>query len=397
MSTSDVAKNYFAALAQHDLDTAVEHWAPGGRGRLVGQLDLIAPDGIRGYFGAVFGAFPDFKLEVIDLTTYRNRTAVRWRASGTFAGPGDFQGFSPTGARVEIEGCDLLTIDGDRIQSNDVYFDSGSLARQLGLMPPAGSKADARLTRAMNARIRMRTRMHGSEPERVAEGVWVLRGGFPAKVMNVYLIEDDGGVTVFDAGISDMTATVAAAGARMGGIKRVVLSHADADHRGAAPGLGAPVYCHPAEQEAAESSESLRPYHDLSKLNPVSRFAFGRLLPVWDGGAVRIAGTVAAGDEIAGFKVVDLPGHAPGLIGLWRESDRLALVSDCFYTLDPQTGIKGAARVPHPAFDLDVEQARTSISKLAAMEPSAAWAGHAEPVTGDVRSQLERAAAAPAP
>ena len=56
---------------------------------------------------------------------------------------------------------------------------------------------------------------------------------------------------------------------------------------------------------------------------------------------MQIAGTVKEGDEIAGFKVIHLPGHAPGLIGLWRESDRLALISDCFYTLDPQTGLKG--------------------------------------------------------
>jgi glyoxylase-like metal-dependent hydrolase (beta-lactamase superfamily II) len=88
--------------------------------------------------------------------------------------------------------------------------------------------------------------------------------------------------------------------------------------------------------------------------------------------------------------VVHLPGHAPGLIGLFRESDRLALVSDCFYTLDPQTGIKGAARVAHVAFNADTEQARESIRKLAAMQPSAAWAGHAEPVR-DI-ADLHRAA-----
>jgi glyoxylase-like metal-dependent hydrolase (beta-lactamase superfamily II) len=112
---------------------------------------------------------------------------------------------------------------------------------------------------------------------------------------------------------------------------------------------------------------------------------------------VAIAGEVKEGDDIAGFKVVDLPGHAPGLIGLYRESDRLALTSDCFYTLNPQTSIKGPPRVPHPAFDIDVEQARASIRKLAEIEPAAAWPGHADPVTGDVRTQLERAAAAPVP
>jgi glyoxylase-like metal-dependent hydrolase (beta-lactamase superfamily II) len=118
-------------------------------------------------------------------------------------------------------------------------------------------------------------------------------------------------------------------------------------------------------------------------------------MPVWDGGAVQIEGTVQEGDEVAGFKVIELPGHAPGLIGLFRESDRLALVSDCFYTLDPQTGIKGPARVPHAAFNIDIEQARQSIRKLAALEPSAAWPGHADPVSGDTVAELQRAASAP--
>ena len=211
--------------------------------------------------------------------------------------------------------------------------------------------------------------------ERVADGVWVVRGGFPSKTMNVYLIEEDGGVAMFDAGISDMTAAVRAAGARLGGIRRVVLGHADADHRGTAPGVGAPVYCHPAEREAAESSDAWRYYWDFSKLKPYGRVVLKRAIPIWDGGAVKIAGTVEEGDDVAGFRVVDLPGHAPGLIGLFRESDRLALTSDCFYTLDPQTGIKGRARVPHPAFNISTGQAAESIAKLAALEPSAAWAG----------------------
>ena len=106
-----------------------------------------------------------------------------------------------------------------------------------------------------------------------------------------------------------------------------------------------------------------------------------------------IAGTVGEGDDVSGFRVVHLPGHAPGLIALYRERDGLALTTDCFYTLDPQTGIHGQPRVAAAAFNLDTEQARASIRKLAALAPSAAWPGHAEPLTGDVAAQLERAAA----
>jgi steroid delta-isomerase-like uncharacterized protein len=392
-STSDVAKRYFEALSTHDLDAAAACWAPGGVDRLVGQEDLIAPEGIRVYFGALYDAFPDFALEIVELTTYKTRTAVRWRATGTFAGPGTFQGFEANGATVEIEGCDVLTIADELIRHNEAYLDSGAVARQLGILPPAGSPAEARLAKLANARTRMRRRVQGSEPLLIADGVWVVRGGFPLRTMNVYLIQDDGGVTMFDGGIADMTGAVRIAAARLGGVKRIVLGHVDADHRGAAPGIGAPVYCHPAELDAARASSAFRDYWDLTKLARHGRALLGRLLPMWDGGALTVEGTVQEGEEIAGFKVVELPGHAPGLIGLFRESDRLALVSDCFYTLDPQTGIRGAPRVPHPAFNIDTEQARQSIRKLASLSPSVVWTGHANPVRGDVGVQLEAAAA----
>jgi glyoxylase-like metal-dependent hydrolase (beta-lactamase superfamily II)/predicted ester cyclase len=394
-TTSEIAKRYFAALADHDLDAAVACWRPGGIDRLVGAQELVAPEGIREYFGALFSALPDFRFEITEMTTARNRTAVRWHAHATFAGPGFFQGFAPNNAEMRLEGCDVVTVDDGLIVHNDAFIDSGEVARQLGLLPPVGSAAEARLTKLANARTRLMTAMHGVQTERIADGVWIVRGGFPIKTMNVYLIEDDGGVTVFDAGISAMGQALRAACARLGGIKRVVLGHADCDHRGAAPVLGQPVYVHEADRTAAGSGSPFRDYWHLDRLSAYARPVYPKLLTSWDGGAVTVAGTVAEGDRIAGFDVVGLPGHAPGLIGLFRPSDRLALVSDCFYTLDPQTGRKGPPRIPHPAFDADLDQTRASIRKLAALEPAAAWPGHADPVTGDVRAQLERVADAP--
>jgi len=177
----------------------------------------------------------------------------------------------------------------------------------------------------------------------------------------------------------------------MGGITRLVLGHEHPDHRGIAPGLGVPVYCHPDGRADAETDGGEH-YFDWSKLRQPTRTVMPRLLKMWDGGPVQIAGTVAEGDDVAGFDVVHIPGHAPGQIALWRASDRLALVSDCFYTLDINTGRHGPARVPHRAFNQDREQAKASIRKIAALEPAAAWAGHADPVTGDVKAQLEHAA-----
>jgi hydroxyacylglutathione hydrolase len=230
-----------------------------------------------------------------------------------------------------------------------------------------------------------------SKLESIAADVWLLRGGVP-RVMNVYFIVDGGDVTVFDCGIKAMTKQIQAAGESLGGIDRVLLSHAHVDHRGAAPHVRAPVYCHSADKDDAEGDGGLH-YADTSKLEFLpARFLMPRLLRQWDGGPVQIAGTVEEDDDVAGFTVVHLPGHSPGLIALWRERDRVALTGDVFYTLNIQTSLKSAPRLPHRAFNWDTNLARDSLLRLASMEPAAAWPGHAHPVRGDVRAILEKAA-----
>jgi glyoxylase-like metal-dependent hydrolase (beta-lactamase superfamily II) len=233
--------------------------------------------------------------------------------------------------------------------------------------------------------------------EPAADGVWLVRGGFPKRISNVYLIEDGGGVTLFDAGIRSMADGIRRAAASLGGIDRIVLGHAHEDHRGAAPGLGAPVWCH--EDERAYAEDPLRPhtdYYDFSKIpSPLVRVGLPIAFRLFDGGPCRVERTLVEGERVAGFEVVHLPGHSPGQIALWREHDRVALTTDCFYTFNPVklTLPFGEPRCTFPFFDHDHERARLSLRKLAEMEPAVAWPGHARPVSGDVRAQLDRAAA----
>lgn len=390
-TTEQVARRYFAAVAARDPEAMAACWKPGGIDRLHGQAELIAPHDVVSYFTQLFAAFPDFTVEILSATADDERCAIRWRMTGTFAGPGRFQEFEPTGARVSFEAVDVVQVADGLVVGNDAYLDGTDVARQIGVLPPRGSGQERSMAKLVNGRTKLARLLAAGRPERIADGVWLVRGGLPRKVMNVYLIEDGDGVVMFDAGVQAMTPALATAGARMGGIGRVVLGHAHADHRGAAAGLGAEVWCHPAERSDAEGDGGAH-YFDLGKLDAHGRMLLGRLLPRWDGGPVEIACTVEEDDDVAGFRVVHLPGHAPGLIGLWRASDRLALVSDCFYTLDPQTGVPGALRVPHAAFNHDTAQARESMRKLAALRPSVAWSGHAEPLQGDVADQLRRAA-----
>ena len=244
--------------------------------------------------------------------------------------------------------------------------------------------------------------------EPVANRVWIVRGGMdygtiplslvrghlPRRSMNVYLIKEHDGVTMFDGGIEAMTDALLTITERMGGLKRVVLGHAHGDHRGVARHMGVPVYCH--EDARAEAESASEPsYADYSKIaERLPRAAYPRLMKEWDGGPVKIEGTISEGDDVAGFEVRDFSGHAPGMIGLWRESDRLALVSDTIYTVDPMTGEFGGPRVPHPFYTQDTPKAREAIRKLAALEPREVWAGHGDAVIGpDVVGKLERAAA----
>lgn len=229
--------------------------------------------------------------------------------------------------------------------------------------------------------------------EPIAPRVWLLRGGL-LRNMNAYLIEDGDGVVVYDTGEKGMAGAIAAAGARLGGIARVVLGHADTDHRGSAPALSkvAPVYCHPDAVGEAQGSGG-RSYWHMERLPTAIRMLhrFTHRF-IWDGGPVHISGTVAVGETIAGFEVIDLSGHAPGQIGLWRASDGVALVSDTVY-LTTMAGRATAAHVPHEAYNLDTERARESIRKLAALQPKIVGVGHLGPMTGpDVVADLERAA-----
>lgn len=385
-----VARAYFAAINARDLDGAVAMWAPGGVEHVRGVIEQPAPEGVRRLIGEMLDAMPDLRFELLDTTTEGERCGVRWRLTGTLAGPGRWNGIAPTGHRVSLEGLDLLCVRDGFIRSNDAYTDTMTLPREIGMMPPRDSPAERRMIGAFNLKTRL-SRVGVSEPQLIATGVWVVQGQ-PGRC-NVYLIEDEGGVTMFDAGARTMARSLASAAAKLGGLRRIVLGHGHTDHRGAAPSFDVPVLCHPDEVQDAEGSGGFRYWPaDLEGL-PTPQRQTHRVLHriAWDGGPVKISGTVREGDEIAGFTVIDLPGHAPGLIGLWRESDRLALVSDCFYTLD-MWGKDSPPHLPLDLYNFDTEQARASLRKLAEMEPAAAWPGHAHPVTGDVRGQLLAAA-----
>jgi steroid delta-isomerase-like uncharacterized protein len=151
-SAKQVATAYFDAIRERDLDAMAAVWKPGSTDHFYGMAELRVPEDLREWFGNLFRAFPDFLMVVEDMVAYGNKAAVRWSATGTFTGEGRFEGLTATGARVELEGLDLLTIEDGKIVENRAYTNAMEMARQMGAMPPAGSIGEKAMFGAVNAR-----------------------------------------------------------------------------------------------------------------------------------------------------------------------------------------------------------------------------------------------------
>ncbi|WP_458683665.1 MBL fold metallo-hydrolase [Prescottella equi] len=87
---------------------------------------------------------------------------------------------------------------------------------------------------------------------------------------------------------------------------------------------------------------------------------------------------VSANSKIAGFQVVDTPGHSAGHISLWRADDGVLIGGDVIVT----RGIlrnSGALQPPPRAHTLDMELNNYSAAKLRELNPSALLPAHGKP------------------
>jgi steroid delta-isomerase-like uncharacterized protein len=156
-----VARAYFEAVGRRDLGAMTEFYVPGGVGEIYGLVRLEVPTSYRAWFGALFRAFPDFEMEIVEIVASGEKAAVRWHATGTFDGEGDFEGLEPNGATVTVQGCDVLTVRDGRIHHNDAYMNGTEMLRQLGALPPAGSAPERAMTAALNLKTRLARRLRG--------------------------------------------------------------------------------------------------------------------------------------------------------------------------------------------------------------------------------------------
>ena len=151
--------------------------------------------------------------------------------------------------------------------------------------PPGRVAAEQRLTRS-STRARASAAARG-RPEPVADGVWLIAGGAPLKSINVYLIEDEGGVTVFDAGIQTMAPAIAAAAAAHRARSRGSCSATPTPTTAAPRPALRRAGVLPRRDRADAEGDGGAHYFDYAKLGfPPARFARAAAHGSWDGGPV---------------------------------------------------------------------------------------------------------------
>ena len=220
--------------------------------------------------------------------------------------------------------------------------------------------------------------------KQLAADVWQLRGT-PPNVINVYLIDD----VLIDAG-SRYAGRRILRQLRDREVNAHALTHAHPDHQGSShevcEKLGIPYWVGENDVAAAEDPRLIgesQPNH------PMTRF-FARACT---GPAHTVDRSLREGDEVGSFKVLDAPGHSPGHVAYWRESDRVLILGDVLTNINVSSGLPGLHE-PKRYLTPDPARNRESARRLAKLEPTLVTFGHGAPLR-DTRKFVEFVEALP--
>lgn len=177
----------------------------------------------------------------------------------------------------------------------------------------------------------------------------------------------------------------------------ILLTHAHFDHVSALEELGerwdAPIYAHPLEHPYLNGTASYPPpdptvgggimplTSPLYPRGPVN--VSSRLQPLPSDGSV---------PSLPGWRWIHTPGHTPGHVSFWRDSDRALIVGDAFITTNQESAYSVATQKPEMHgppmyFTVDWDEAHTSVEALHALRPELIITGHGRAMHGPQMQQ----------
>jgi len=210
-----------------------------------------------------------------------------------------------------------------------------------------------------------------------------------------------------DAGMpKSADSIVAAAAARFGSSvkpKGIVLTHGHFDHVGAILELlqhwNVPVYAHELEFPYLTGRQGYPPPDATVEGGLVAKMSFMfPNEPVNLGSALKPLPSDGTIPVLPDWRWVHTPGHTPGHISLFRDSDRALIAGDAFVTVKQESVYKVFVQEPEISgppkyFTTDWSAARRSVETLAKMDPQVAIAGHGRPMKGEaLRTGLNKLA-----
>jgi glyoxylase-like metal-dependent hydrolase (beta-lactamase superfamily II) len=153
-------------------------------------------------------------------------------------------------------------------------------------------------------------------------------------------------------------------------LDRILITHSDADHIGSLPQIvrdtGADVYAPSLEVDVIEGRCPTRDGELVDE--PVSVYeavTHSDFLPI-----------------LAGVSVIDTAGHTVGHTSYFVPELGLLIAGD---SLINRCGLQ----LPPAEFTADIAQARASVTRMAALEPSIIVLGHGDPILQNAAEQLD--------
>jgi len=184
----------------------------------------------------------------------------------------------------------------------------------------------------------------------------------------------------------------------------IIMTHGHFDHAGSLEALArhwdVPVYAHPLEFPYLDGQSSYPPADAF-----VGGGAMALLSPLFPRSPVNVRPWLKmlpadqSVPEMPEWKWLHTPGHAPGHISLWRESDRSLIAGDAIVTTGQESIYEALTQEPEmhgpPRYlTPDWDEAERSVSLLAKLEPDLVISGHGRPMKGEhMRQRLHELAA----